>query len=155
MLTEVTEDIMPEYQGVIDHFKRKHIRITESRRAIVIYMIKAHHHPSAEQIYRDLNPQFPSLSLATIYNNLRMLVDEGFVSEIKVTNDNTTYFDFMGHDHVNVVCEVCGRISDLAIELPDIAQEASQQTGYRVTKSQFTIYGICEDCQRKNETEVY
>ena len=28
----------------------------------------------------------------------------GVVSEIKVRNDTTTYFDFMGHDHLNVWC---------------------------------------------------
>ena len=64
-------------------------------------------------IYYDLLPDNPGMSLATVYNNLKVLVEEGIVSEIKVNNDNTTYYDFMGHDHLNIVCEKCGHITDL------------------------------------------
>lgn len=136
------------YHEVLTHLKGKQIRITESRKAIVRYMIEADHHPSAEQIYRDLLPAFPSMSLATVYNNLRVLVDEGFVTELKVSNDNTTYFDFMGHDHLNVVCEKCGKIADfMDVDLSIFKKEAEEQTGYRLTKEQFMIYGICPSCQ--------
>ncbi len=52
----------------------------------------------AEKIYRDLLPsQFPSMSLATVYNNIKVLIDEGVVSETQGScNDTTTLFDFMG-----------------------------------------------------------
>lgn len=145
----MSDELEREYQAVLSHLRKKHSRITESRKAILAYMIAANHHPSAEQVYKDLSPQHPSLSLATVYNNLRVLVDEGFVSEIKVTNDKTTYFDYKGHDHINVICEVCGKISDLDLEFPDIAQKAASKTGYHVTKSQFIIYGICDTCQKE------
>lgn len=139
------------YHQVIAHLKSKQIRITETRKAVVRYMIEADHHPSAEKIYKDLLPQIPSLSLATVYNNLRVLVEEGFVSELKVSNDNTTYFDFMGHDHLNVVCERCGKIADfMDVDLSIFKQEAEEKTGYRVTKEQFMIYGICPDCLDNN-----
>lgn len=148
-MIDLSKELEAEYQAVLAHFRQNHSRITASRKAILAYMIAANHHPSAEQIYEDLSVQFPGLSLATVYNNLRVLVDEGFVSEIKVTNDKTTYFDYKGHDHINVICESCGKISDLDLELPDIAHEAAQQTGYVITKSQFMIYGICETCQKQ------
>ena len=48
------------------------------------------------KIYRDLLPEHPNMSLATVYNNMKVLVDEGFVAELKVTNDTTTYYDFYG-----------------------------------------------------------
>ena len=153
-MIELTEELEAEYQAVLTHFRKKHSRITESRKAILAYMIAGNHHPSAEQIYEDLCPEYPSFSLATVYNNLRVLVDEGFVSEIKVTNDKTTYFDYKGHDHINVICEICGKISDLEVELPDIAHEAASQTGYQITKSQFVIYGICHHCQKKHEERL-
>ena len=87
------------------------------------------------------------MSLATVYNNLKVLIDEGFVTEIKVRNDTTTYFDFMGHQHLNVICEKCGHIADLELELPDVKHEAEAQTGYHITQSQTTVYGICPKCQ--------
>ena len=83
------------YENVIEHLRKKHIRITETRKAIIAYIINSHEHPSAEKIYKDLLPEHPNMRLATVYNNMKVLVEEGFVAELKVTNDTTTYYDFM------------------------------------------------------------
>lgn len=136
------------YEDVLQHLRQKQIRITESRKAVIAYMIATKAHPSADTIYRDLLPKYPSLSLATVYNNLKVLVDEGFVSELKLTNDSTTYYDFMGHQHLNIVCEVCGKITDvMEVDALAVVKEAEKQTGYHITKTQILIYGICPDCQ--------
>ena len=94
----VNEDIM-------NQLKAKGIRLTDSRKAIIRYLMMSELHPSAYVIFYDLLPDNPGMSLATVYNNLKVLVEEGNVSEIKVNNDNTTYFDFMVHVHLNIVCE--------------------------------------------------
>ena len=106
-------------EDVLQHLREKSVRITETRRAVLSYLVKSQEHPSADAIYQDLKPAFPYMSLATVYNNLKVLIEEGFVSEIKVRNDTTTYFDFMGHDHLNLICESCGKIDDIDIEVPD------------------------------------
>lgn len=142
------------YENVLEHLREKHIRITETRKAIISYMIQSTEHPSADKIYRDLQPNFPNMSLATVYNNLKVLVDEGFVSELKISNDLTTYYDFMGHQHVNVVCEICGKIADfMDVDVMDIAKEAHEQTGYKVTRIPVIAYGICPDCQAKDQPD--
>ena len=87
------------------------------------------------------------MSLATIYNNLKVLVEEGIVSEIKVNNDNTTYYDFMGHDHLNIVCEKCGQITDLYLPIPSFKEEVESQTGFRITREQMILHGVCPNCQ--------
>ena len=134
-------------EEVLQSLRAKGIRITDTRRAVLSYLVASHEHPSAEKIYRDLLPQFPSMSLATVYNNIKVLIDEGVVSEIKVRNDTTTYFDFMGHEHLNIVCEKCGRIADFDdVDIPDIKREAEEQTGYSITKTKVLMYGICSDC---------
>ena len=134
------------YQDVLNHLREKGVRITETRKAVIDFIIQSHDHPSADMIYQALLPAFPNMSLATVYNNLKVLIDEGFVSELKVRNDTTTYYDFMGHQHLNVICEKCGRIADMDLDLPDVQQEAADQTGYQITKSQMVVYGICPDC---------
>lgn len=139
-----------DYIEVISHLKEKGIRMTETRKAVIAYLISSHEHPSAEKIYQDLKSSFPSMSLATVYNNLKVLIEEGFVEEIKISNDNTTYFDFMGHEHLNIVCESCGKIADFEDgDIPDLKREAERQTGYQVTKTQVLMYGICPACAKK------
>ncbi len=114
-------------EDVLQHLREKSVRITDTRRAVLSYLVKSQEHPSADAIYQDLKPAFPNMSLATVYNNLKVLIEEGFVSEIKVRNDTTTYFDFMGHDHLNLICESCGKIEDIDIEVPDVRVEAIRQ----------------------------
>ena len=67
-------------EEVLQNLRAKGIRITDTRRAVLSYLVASHEHPSAEKIYRDLLPQFPSMSLATVYNNIKVLIDEGAVS---------------------------------------------------------------------------
>ncbi|WP_061583563.1 peroxide-responsive transcriptional repressor PerR [Streptococcus gordonii] len=139
------------YQDVLNHLREKGVRITETRKAVIDFIIQSHDHPSADMIYQALLPAFPNMSLATVYNNLKVLIDEVFVSELKVRNDTTTYYDFMGHQHLNVICEKCGRIADMDLDLPDVQQEAADQTGYQITKSQMVVYGICPDCVARQQ----
>ncbi|MDE7499094.1 peroxide-responsive transcriptional repressor PerR, partial [Streptococcus agalactiae] len=77
------------YENVLEHLREKRIRITETRKAIISYMVNSREHPSAEKIYNDLLPEYPNMSLATVYNNLKVLVDEGFVTELKLCNYST------------------------------------------------------------------
>ena len=139
------------YQDVLKHLREKGVRITETRKAVIDFILQSHDHPSADMIYQALLPAFPNMSPATVYNNLKVLIDEGFVSELKVRNDTTTYYDFMGHQHLNVICEKCGRIADMDLDLPDVQQEAADQTGYQITKSQMVVYGICPDCVARQQ----
>ena len=147
----MSEEYEKNYQEVIEHLRLKGVRITETRKAVIAFIISSHDHPSAEMIYQALLPEFPNMSLATVYNNLKVLIDEGFVSELKVRNDTTTYYDFMGHQHLNVICEKCGRIADMDLDLPDVQQEAAEQTGYQITKSQMVVYGICPECAQQKQ----
>lgn len=138
------------YERVLEHLRSKHIRITETRKAIISYIIDTHEHPSAEKIYKDLLPKYPNMSLATVYNNMKVLVDEGFVTELKITNDNTTYYDFLGHQHVNIVCESCGKITDFEdVNVFEIEHEAHRQTKFKITQIQLMAYGVCPSCQLK------
>ncbi|HGD6171004.1 TPA: peroxide-responsive transcriptional repressor PerR [Streptococcus agalactiae] len=144
--------LLDAYENVLEHLREKRIRITETRKAIISYMVNSREHPSAEKIYNDLLPEYPNMSLATVYNNLKVLVDEGFVTELKLCNYSTTYYDFMGHQHLNIACEDCGKIVDFVdVDLLDISREAHQQTGFEVTRVQLVAYGICPECQRKRK----
>ena len=38
---------------------------------------------------------------------------------------------FMGHDHLNLICESCGKIDDIDIEVPDVRAEAREKKWLR------------------------
>ena len=37
----------------------------------------------------------------------------------------------MGHDHLNLICESCGKIDDIDIEVPDVRAEAREKKWLR------------------------
>ena len=136
-------------EEVLAKFACQGYSITDTRRAVLSYLVASHEHPSAEKIYRDLLPQFPSMSLATVYNNIKVLIDEG-LSLIKVRNDTTNYFDFMGHDHLNVVCEKMWSYRRCGHRSPRSLRRSSQSKWlYQITKTQMTVYGICPGLSEK------
>lgn len=137
------------FDTVIASLKEKGVRLTEARKAIISYLIQSEDHPSAEQIYKDLLPLHPSLSLATVYNNLKLLVETGFVIELRRKQDSTAYFDFMGHDHLNLICQTCGCITDLEMEPTSLTPIIEKETGFQIHREILTIYGICPSCQQK------
>ncbi|AXY25105.1 transcriptional repressor [Suicoccus acidiformans] len=135
--------------------KDKNIRITPQRRIILKYMIEAKHHPTVEEIFDDVTEEYPGMSLATVYNNLRTLMDVGLVKEMKFS-DVTSHFDFVYHDHHHIICEQCGKIADFNVDphyLNAISQSAKEQTNYTVRKVSLELYGLCPECQQETTDE--
>ena len=72
------------YEDILNQLKAKGIRLTESRKAIIRYLMMSDQHPSADVIYYDLLPDNPGMSLATVYNNLKLLVEEGISLKLRL-----------------------------------------------------------------------
>lgn len=132
------------------------IRITPQRKIILDYLITHHNHPSVETIRDGIETKLPNLSVATIYNTLKLLVDKGLVIELP-NNDGGIRYDFFGFPHYHVICENCGKIVDVFDdEYPAIVNHvqavAKEKTGFQITGTQLEVSGICPDCQQKLQT---
>ena len=53
-----------------------------------------------------------------------------------------------GHDHLNIVCEKCGHITDLDFTDSVFQGRVESQTGFRITREQMILHGICPNCQK-------
>ena len=53
------------------------VRQSIKRDAMLALLRATGEHPSAEQVYRALKPDYPGLSLATVYRNLAQLCEQG------------------------------------------------------------------------------
>ncbi|KRO25545.1 peroxide operon transcriptional regulator [Lactiplantibacillus fabifermentans DSM 21115] len=132
----------------IQQLKNHKIRVTPQRQIILTYLVTHHNHPSVETIYQDLETQLPNLSLATVYNTLKLFVDLGIVIELQ-NGDAGTHYDFFGRPHYHVVCENCGKITDVfEPDLSSVEVKAAEISGYLVTGHNMEVYGLCPDCQK-------
>lgn len=139
----MSEDMLKE---ALHSLKDTGVRITPQRHAILEYLINAMSHPTADEIYKALEGKFPNMSVATVYNNLRVFREVGLVKELTF-GDSSARFDFVTTNHYHVICESCGKIVDLQYPgLDEVEHFASQMTGFDVSHHRLEMYGSCKDC---------
>ena len=138
-----------ELEIILEKLRNQGMRITAPRRAIIDYLIESKTHPTIEEIYNDLKDDHPGMSLATVYNNVNFLVDQGLVYEMKFGQNHSRY-DYLGDRHFHVMCEECGKIMDFeSSDLSNINASCEEQTGFLLKQTKLEMYGICPECQRK------
>ena len=133
-------------KDALDSLKATGVRITPQRHAILEYLIDSMIHPTAEDIYKALADKFPNMSVATVYNNLRVFREVGLVKELTY-GDAASRFDFITGDHYHMICESCGKIVDFHYPgLNEVEQLASHVTGFEVNSHRLEVYGTCPSC---------
>jgi Fur family peroxide stress response transcriptional regulator len=121
-------------------------RITPQRLAIARIVLESREHPSAEEIYRQVRKDFPTTSLATVYNTLDRLKEMGEVLELPFSG-GSRYDGLNPHPHPHLRCTVCGAIEDLDIDLGSAAEEVAAKKGYADVHHRLEFYGVCPRCQ--------
>lgn len=134
-------------QHALDQLKSNGVRITPQRHAILAYLMESMSHPTADEIYRSLEPRFPNMSVATVYNNLKMLIEAGMVQELSY-GDNSSRFDADVSNHYHIICEQCGKIEDFMYpSLEDVERAAEEVTGFEIHGHRLELHGICRHCR--------
>lgn len=133
-------------KDALDTLKNSGVRITPQRHAILEYLISSESHPTADEIYKSLERNFPNMSVATVYNNLRVFRGSGLVKELPY-GDASSRFDFVTNDHYHIICEECGSIVDFHYPgLEEVEHLASHVTGFKVNSHRMEVYGTCPKC---------
>lgn len=134
-------------EHAVDQLKSGGVRMTPQRYAILQYLMESYTHPTADDIFRALSPHYPSLSVATVYNNLKLFVDAGLVRELTY-GDDSSRFDADMSDHYHVTCTNCGTIVDFDHPpVKEVEQAAAASTGFSVLGHRLEIYGLCPTCK--------
>ncbi len=129
---------------IIEHLCNYGVKPSLHRIAVMTYLMEHKTHPTVDMIYTDLNPSIPTLSKTTVYNTLKLLVDQGAVNSLNIDEKNVRYDgDIFRHSHFR--CKSCGKIFDLpAGSIP--ALEPSLPSGFSLVETQVYYKGYCKDC---------
>ncbi|MDQ0269623.1 Fur family transcriptional regulator [Cytobacillus purgationiresistens] len=135
-----------QIKNLILFLKGKGLRITPQRMQILTAVFLFEGHPTVEDIQKEI----PIISLATIYNNLKLFVELGIIDELPYGNGISRY-EFYKTNHYHVICESCGKIADLNFPaLTEVEEIASNITGYKIQKHHMEVYGLCPKCHEKS-----
>lgn len=122
-------------------------RTSKKRSAIYEALCNTTVHPSAEQLYSQLKPEIPDLSLGTVYRNLNVLMQDGLIITVGHVNGEERY-DANTSDHSHFVCTKCGRVDDVFLDL-SIGKRYSnvaELMGGKVKGHSLSYFGLCKNC---------
>lgn len=86
----------------------------------------------------------PGLSIATVYRNLRALLDEGELRPVVLPGENPRYEPVHAGHHHHFQCRQCQRVFEVDACPGNLAHLAPP--GFTVEDHDLTLYGRCRDC---------
>jgi len=99
-------------------------------------------HPTAEDVYRIVYDKGYTMSMATVYNNLNSLSEEGLIRRVSISNQPDRFDKIKPHDHL--ICKKCGEIKDICLR--DRKSDIEKESGITVDSYDLKVYHICEKC---------
>lgn len=136
---------MNSIEDAIRKCRDRGMRITPQRILILRQLLGNRNHPTAEDIYRAVCHTYPNISLATVYNTLNMLIELEEIRELSNNNGNRR-FDPNLHPHDHAVCDVCGRVFDVAKGEVDNQEVLAMGKRFAVSDREVFYRGKCWIC---------
>ena len=129
-------------------------KYSKKREAILEALRNTTEHPSAEMLYARLKPEFPDLSLGTVYRNLAMFIRDGDAVSVGTVAGQERY-DADTHPHAHFICSECGRVLDVCCPcLSALDKEVERETGGAVSGHSLSFLGTCPGCLNGQKTAV-
>ena len=118
------------------------------QRMNILEKIEIYGHMSIDTIYEEVIKTHPSLSLATVYKNIILMVEKGVLVEVPITGQKSKY-ELIKEDHIHLVCTECGEVEDKPQHSAADALFTSmtKQENFTLNKQQINLYGVCSHCQ--------
>jgi Fur family transcriptional regulator, ferric uptake regulator len=126
----------------------KEQRVTKQRLAVSAALDELHDFVSTQELYRILQNQGVSVSLATAYRILQSLADEGLVDVLRNGDGEAVYrrCAVTGHHH-HLLCRNCGKAVE--VEAPAVetwAARTASEHGFTEVAHTVEIFGLCPNC---------
>jgi len=125
---------------------RAHNLKATPQRLEIAHALGVNGHMSIESLYETMLNKFNSISLATIYKNINLMLESHFIQEVKIPNTKSVY-ELTKEAHSHLVCQECGAVEDIELELSSILQLASSKSNFKIEKADLVFSGLCENCQ--------
>lgn len=122
-------------------------RVTRERLALLDEIFTRHEHLDADSILETMVAEGRKISRATVYRNLALLVEAGFVRKTRLTADRWVFEHVHGgqsHDHL--VCDDCGKIVEFVSPgVRAMLGEIARAHGFAANRHALQLFGRCLD----------
>lgn len=135
-------------EGMIESLREKGLKVTSQRLAVIDVLIEQRFlHPSAARVFAEATGRGYRLSLSTVYATLREFSRHGLIRTLEFDQMENRY-ELNLEEHINLICERCGRIRDYPVSLAVSEETLLAHMGFRVRRTRMEYYGCCRECLR-------
>jgi len=118
------------------------------QRTQILEVIEKYGHIAIERIYEEVSRIHTSLSLATIYKNILLMVERGVLTEVPIIGKKSKY-EITKAEHIHLICTECGKVMDRALDedTAEDTQKVALRSDFSLDHRQVNLYGVCEACR--------
>ena len=129
--------------------RKKGLKITPQRIAVLEEIIKDKGHRDSEDIYFAIKSRKTHVSRATVYRALDILVENKFVRKLNLGDGRARYEKKIGsfhHDHL--ICEICGKIIEFVdSDIERLQEIIANKYQFFLQRHVHQLFGNCKECQ--------
>ena len=122
--------------------------MTKQRELILNILKQTDRHLTADEIFFLAKLKMPSIAMATIYNNLNAMNEAGIINRLHI-DGVADCFDKITEPHDHLLCDGCGKITD--IHLPALSEQIEATLGTEIDDYELTVHYICPECKQKKK----
>ena len=126
-------------------------RNTRQRSAIRDVIAQAARPLLPQEVLAAAKREVPGLGIATVYRNLKALVQEGELKPVNLPGENPRFEVVGHHHHHHFQCRQCQRVFDVHACPGDLSRLAPR--GFTVEDHDLTLYGRCGDCVQAEQAK--
>ncbi len=131
----------------VRNLRQNQHKITPQRLSLIKYVCENEGHFTAEEAFNKLRESEPTITLATVYNILKIFTGSGILNTFDL--NGSRWFETNSALHINFICESCGKIED--IESTDITPliRKVRENGNLFTSGTILMKGYCKKCNKE------
>ena len=134
--------------------KEQGLAFTFQRRVIYEAVLDSRQHPTPEHIYEQVRGRIPSISLGTVYKNVKTFLDTGLLREVSLHHGSLRLEANMTPHH-HLVCSRCKAIFDLdEDQVAPVRLKGSLPKGFEPRRFSVEIVGVCASCGASSSSKT-
>lgn len=119
--------------------------MTKYEKEIYDIIVSSHEHLTVDMVFEKLKAKYPSVALATVYNNINKLWENGLIRKVSMEGMADRYDHTQRHDHL--VCRRCGNLTDISFE--DLTLSLRQEVGKEFLSYDLKVFYLCPACKEE------
>lgn len=133
-----------------DYLNDKGHRKTTERYAILEFIYSSEEeHFDIDMLYNAINHPKHTVSKATLYNTMELLVDSKLVARHRFGNNAHYERAYNVEDHHHMICTVCGCVKEVKDTTVKEVIMAKKLPRFTLSHYSLYIHGVCSRCSRK------